>query len=61
MHEQQSGCPVSRNTVSLVQKNQKIEPLMNRMDADGQRENPIVICVLHLRPSGAPGQDWLLY
>jgi hypothetical protein len=43
--------PVPPNTVSLVQKNQKIEPQMNRMDADGQRKNPIVISILHLRPS----------
>ena len=42
---------VSPNAVSLVPKNQKIEPQMNRMDADGQRENPMFICVLYLRPS----------
>jgi hypothetical protein len=39
------------NPVSLVLKNQKIEPQMNRMDADEEDENAVFICVFHLRPS----------
>jgi hypothetical protein len=47
-----AGSPLAKggvlNAVSFVQKNQKIEPQMDRMDADGQREKPILICVLDL-------------
>jgi hypothetical protein len=36
-----AGSPLAKggvlNAVSFVQKNQKIEPQMNRMDADGRR------------------------
>jgi hypothetical protein len=39
------------NPVSLVLKNQKIEPQMNRMNADEEDENPVFICVFYLRPS----------
>ena len=39
------------NAVSLVLKNQKIEPQMNRMNADEEDENALFICVFHLRPS----------
>jgi hypothetical protein len=40
-----------RNPVSLVLKNQKIEPQMNRMNADKEDKNAVFICVFHLRPS----------
>jgi hypothetical protein len=46
----QKSAAESPNPVSLVLKNQKIEPQMNRMNADKQRGNPIVICV-HLSSS----------
>ena len=37
--------------VSLALKNQKIEPQMNRMNADQEDENAVFTDVLYLRPS----------
>gem|GEM_PF-4515711 len=42
---------VSPNTVRIGLKIKRIQPQMNRMNADGQDENVVFICVLHLAES----------
>ncbi len=43
-----SGWSASLSPISLHFENQKIQPQMNRMNADGEIGDPIFIRVLHL-------------